>query len=128
MRMQGYCDVYKWTTLNRTLPEVKCLHPTSSRREMCMSRDSKVIFHKFLHGTAFYTLNDKNVSDMLEFNFKQTAHKASVMYIKTSPYCLSQVKKYQYNFKITKQTVILKQVWHFILCWWLIGCVLHFNQ
>ena len=34
MRMQGYCDVYKWTFLKRTSPEVKCLHPMSSRREM----------------------------------------------------------------------------------------------
>ena len=23
MRMQGYCDVYKWTILKRTSPEVK---------------------------------------------------------------------------------------------------------
>ena len=46
MRMQGYCDDYKWTILKRTLPEVKCLHPTSSRREMCMSSVSNVIYHK----------------------------------------------------------------------------------
>ena len=26
MKMQEYCDVYKWTSL-RTLLEVKCLHP-----------------------------------------------------------------------------------------------------
>ena len=66
MRMQGYCDVYKWTILNRTSSEVKCLHPTSSRREMCTSSDSNVIYHKFLHGAAFYTLNGKNVNVMLE--------------------------------------------------------------
>ena len=66
MKMQGYCDVYKWTILKRTSPEVKCLHPTSSRREMCTSSFSNVIYHKFSHGAAFYTLNGKNVNVMLE--------------------------------------------------------------
>ena len=66
MRMQGYCDVYKWTILKRTSPEVKCLHPTSSRREMCTLSVSNVIYHKFSHGAAFYTLNGKNVNVMLE--------------------------------------------------------------
>ena len=67
MRMQGYCDVYKWTILKRTSPEVKCLHPTSSMREMCTLSVSNVIYHKFSHGAAFYTLNGKNVNVMLEF-------------------------------------------------------------
>ena len=66
MRMQGYIDVYKWTILKRTSPEVKCLHPTSSRREMCTSSVSNVIYHKFSHGAAFYSLNGKNVNVMLE--------------------------------------------------------------
>ena len=65
-RMQGYCDVYKLTFLKRTSLEVKCLHPTSSRREMCTSSVSNVIYHKFSHGAAFYTLNGKNVNVMLE--------------------------------------------------------------
>ena len=67
MRMQGYCDVYKWTILKRTSPEVKCLQPTSSRREMCTPSVSNMIYHKFSHGAAFYTLNGKNVNVMLEF-------------------------------------------------------------
>ena len=67
MRMQGYCDVYKWTILKRTSPEVKCLHPTSSRREMCTPSVSNVIYHKFSHGAAFYTPYGKNVNVMLEF-------------------------------------------------------------
>ena len=67
MRMQGYCDVYKWTILKRTSPEVKCLHLTSSRREMCMLSVSNVIYHKFSHSAAFYTLNGKNVNVMLEY-------------------------------------------------------------
>ena len=65
--MQGYCPVYKWTILKRTSPEVKCLQPTSSRREMCTSNVSNVIYHKFSHGAAFYTFNGKNVNVMLEF-------------------------------------------------------------
>ena len=65
--MQGYWDVYKWTILKRTSPEVKCLHPMSSRREMCTSSVSNVIYLKFSHGAAFYTLNGKNINVMLEF-------------------------------------------------------------
>ena len=65
--MQGYCDVYKWTILKQTSPEVKCLHLTSSRRAMCTLSVSNVIYHKFSHGAAFYTLNGKNVNVMLEF-------------------------------------------------------------
>ena len=65
--MQGHCDVYKQTILKRTSPKVKCLHPTSSRREMCTSSISIVIYHEFSHGTAFYTLSGKNVNVMLEF-------------------------------------------------------------
>ena len=64
--MKGYCDVYKWTILKWTSPEVKCLHPTSSKREMCAWSVSNVIYHKFSHGAAFCTLNGKNVNVMLE--------------------------------------------------------------
>ena len=66
MRMQGYWDVYKWTILKRTSPEVKCLHPTSSRREMCTLSVSNVIYHKFSHGATFYRLKGKNINVMLE--------------------------------------------------------------
>ena len=65
--MQGYCDVYTWTILKRTSPEVKCLHTTSSSRELCTSSFSNVIYYKFSHGAAFYTLNVKNVNVVLEF-------------------------------------------------------------
>ena len=34
---------------------------------MCTSIVSNVIYHKFSHGAAFYTLNGKNVNVMLEF-------------------------------------------------------------
>ena len=33
---------------------------------MCMLSVSKVIYHKFSHGAAFYTLNGKNVNVILE--------------------------------------------------------------
>ena len=65
--MQGHCDVYKWTILKWTSPEVKCLHPTSSRREMCTLSVSNVIYQKFSHGASFYMLNGKNVNVMLEY-------------------------------------------------------------
>ena len=60
-------DVYKWTILKRMSPEVKYLHPTSSRREMCTLSISNVIYHKFSHSAAFYTLSGKNVNVMLEY-------------------------------------------------------------
>ena len=66
MRMLGYCNVYQWTILKRTSPEVKCLHLTSSKHEMYTSSVSNVIYHKFSHGIAFYTLNGENVNVMLK--------------------------------------------------------------
>ena len=35
---------------------------------MCTLRVSNMIYHKFLHGAAFYTLNGENVNIMLEWN------------------------------------------------------------
>ena len=35
---------------------------------MCALSVSNVIYHKFSHGAAFYTLSGKNVNVMLEFN------------------------------------------------------------
>ena len=37
---------------------------------MCTSSVSNVIYHKFSHGAAFYTLNEKNVNVMLELAIK----------------------------------------------------------
>ena len=34
---------------------------------MCASNVSNVIYHKFSHGAAFYTLNGKNVNVMVEY-------------------------------------------------------------
>ena len=36
---------------------------------MCMLSITKVIYHKFAQGAAFYTLNGKNVNVMLELWF-----------------------------------------------------------
>ena len=36
---------------------------------MCTLSVSNVIYHKFSHGAAFYTLNGKNVNVMLELPF-----------------------------------------------------------
>ena len=58
--------------MKRTSPEVKCLHLTSSRREMCTLSVSNVIYHTFSHGAAFYTLNGKNVNVMLECSLLQS--------------------------------------------------------
>ena len=41
---------------------------------MCMSSVSNVIYHKFSHGAAFYTLNGKNVNVMLELGLMLTQH------------------------------------------------------
>ena len=38
---------------------------------MCTLSISNVIYHKFLHGATFYTLNGKNVNVMLELNNKR---------------------------------------------------------
>ena len=70
MVMQGYCEVFKWTLLRQTSPEVKCLQPTSSRHEMCMLSVSDVNYHKFSHHAAFYTHNGKNLNVILKYLFK----------------------------------------------------------
>ena len=40
---------------------------------MCTLSVSNVIYHKFSHGAAFYTLNGKNVNVMLEFKLYDQA-------------------------------------------------------
>ena len=65
--------------MKRTSPEVKCLHPTSSRREMCTLSVSNVIYHKFSHGAAFYTLNGKIVNVMLELTVNHKDFKQEVI-------------------------------------------------
>ena len=54
---------------------------------MCTLSVSNVIYHKFSHGAAFYTLNGKNVHVMLEFSF------ASVFYSCFVPGFLFDIRK-----------------------------------
>ena len=59
MRMQRYCDVYKWIfkKKRRQKPNVHIRrHQGSKCARPCISN---VIYHKYLHGAAFYTLNGK---------------------------------------------------------------------
>ena len=42
---------------------------------MCTSSVSNVIYHKFSHGAAFYTLNGKNVHVMLEYELQFGSNK-----------------------------------------------------
>ena len=39
---------------------------------MCTSSVSNVIYHKFLHGAAFYTLSGKNINVMLELHVNKS--------------------------------------------------------
>ena len=49
---------------------------------MCTSRVSNVIYHKFSHGAAFYTLNGKNVNVMLEYGINPQPRR----YVKANGY------------------------------------------
>ena len=48
--------------------EVKCLHPTSSKLEMCMQSVGNLVYYKLSHGATFYSANKKNVNVELESN------------------------------------------------------------
>ena len=60
--------IFKWTRFRRTSPEVRCLHPTSSRRKMGMPSVSNMIYHKFLRGATSCMADGENVYVMLEFS------------------------------------------------------------
>ena len=55
------------TLLKWTSPKVKCLHRTSSRREMSTFSFYGMNYHNFSHSAPSYTLNGENVRVMLEF-------------------------------------------------------------
>ena len=46
---------------------------------MCTSSISNVIYHKFSHGAAFYTLNGKNVNVMLESAINNELERVSLI-------------------------------------------------
>ena len=60
MKMQGYCDVYKWTQAD--VARSKKVNPMLSRPEMCTLSVNDVNYHKFSHGTASYMLNGKTLT------------------------------------------------------------------
>ena len=68
----------------------------SSRREMWTSSVSNVIYHKFSHGAAFYTLNGKNVNVMLELQFVMSLKNWWIMY--TLSAMLLYMYQWQYRF------------------------------
>ena len=79
--MWGYCDIFKWTLLRQTSPDVRFLHWMSSRRKMCTPSVSDVIYHKCSHSAASYTVSGKTVNIMLELAFNPIAlRKAKIVY------------------------------------------------
>ena len=64
---------------------------------MCTSSVSNVIYHKFSHGAAFYTLNGKNVNVMLEL---QLAVIISNIYLKVIS-CINKRLKFGYIFNFS---------------------------
>ena len=62
--MQGYCDIFSKDYFEADVDRSTCLHQGAKVEHFDVSN---VIYHKFSHGAAFYTLNGKNVNVMLEF-------------------------------------------------------------
>ena len=67
MRLQGYCDVYKWTILKRTSTEAHVYMQRHQGAKVKHFDVSKVIYHKFSHDAVSYTLSGEKVNVMLEF-------------------------------------------------------------
>lgn len=79
-KFKAYCDIFTWILfLGWVSPEVKCLHQTSSSREMCM------IYHKFSHQVTSYMLNEKNVNIMCQNS------QYDIAWIIISSYCCLKV-------------------------------------
>ena len=70
---------------------------------MCTSSISNVIYLKFSHGTAFYTLNGKNVNIMLEFDLE---YSLNVIQCVRSNYCSNTVFKKKKNFHLQENTFL----------------------
>ena len=65
--MQGYWDIFSVDYFGADIDRSTCLHVTSSGAKVEHFDVSNMIYHKFSHGAAFYTLNGKNVDVILEF-------------------------------------------------------------
>ena len=55
--MQGYCDIFLWTILKRTLTEAHVYMRRHQGAKVVHFDVSNVIYHKFSHGAVSYTLN-----------------------------------------------------------------------
>ena len=64
--MQGYCDIFLWTILKRTLTEAHVYMRHHQGAKVEHFDVSNVIYHKFSHGAVSYTLNGEIVNVMLE--------------------------------------------------------------
>ena len=61
--MQGYCDVFFFTDYFEAGRRQKHVYMRRHQGAKVKHFDvSKVIYHKFLHGTVSYTLNGENVN------------------------------------------------------------------
>ena len=69
MRMQGYCDVYKWTILKRTSPEVKNVYIRRHQGAKCARRALVMWFITNFHTAP---LSTRSVGKTLEFTVKST--------------------------------------------------------
>ena len=79
--MQGLCDVYKWTILKRTSPEVKCLQPTSSRRVIYITFSRHLyIIYTSLHFECFILVFQTNHFFVVfsYVNLKQISHRKAI--------------------------------------------------
>ena len=62
---------------------------------MCMSRVSNLIYHKFSHGAAFYTLNGKNVNVMLECLVKSALTSGPRLHVFLFYRQLKEIRRYK---------------------------------
>ena len=79
--MQGLYDVYKWTILKRTSPEVKCLQPTSSRRVIYITFSPHLyIIYTSLHFECFILVFQTNHFFVVfsYVNLKQISHRKAI--------------------------------------------------
>ena len=70
MKMQGYCDVFKWTLLSRTLPEVKYFTSDVIKARICTPSVSNAIYHKLSYDAASYTVGGGRVVRWCWINFQ----------------------------------------------------------
>ena len=79
--MQGYCDVFfVRIILKRTSTEAH-VYKLRHQGAKCKHFDvSDVIYHKFLHGAASYTLNGENANVMLEYTIRHILAERQVLF------------------------------------------------